>query len=209
VLIAPIRPALLLAKTLATLDVLSGGRLDLGVGSGWQREEFEAAGVPFERRAARMDDVLRACRVLWRDSPASFSSPTVSFDEIWCEPRPVQEGGIPISFGCALGPKNVARIVEMGAGWAPLVPDDEVRTGIATLRDAFSAAGRDPERLEVRVGAPIAMGADGRPDLEHSIATLPTLAETGVTMASFALAAFAFEPAQIRPLLERLGRAER
>ena len=64
VLIAPLRPALLLAKSLATLDVLSRGRVDLGVGLGWQREEFEAAGVAFEGRAARMDDTLRACRVL-------------------------------------------------------------------------------------------------------------------------------------------------
>ena len=80
VLIAPLRPALLLAKTAATLDVLSGGRLDLGVGLGWQREEFDASGVPFARRAARLDDQLRACRALWRGGAVSFRSETVSFD---------------------------------------------------------------------------------------------------------------------------------
>ena len=77
ILIAPARPALLLAKTLATLDVLSGGRIDIGVGTGWQREEIEGAGVPFEGRGARMDDTLRACRALWSEAPASFKSATV------------------------------------------------------------------------------------------------------------------------------------
>ena len=66
VLIAALRPAVLLAKTLATLDALSGGRVDLGVGTGWQREEYQALGLPFEARGARLDDTLRACRTLPR-----------------------------------------------------------------------------------------------------------------------------------------------
>ena len=101
VLIAPLRPALLLAKTAATLDVLSGGRLDLGVGLGWQREEFAGAGVPFEGRAARLDDQLRACRALWSGEPVSFRSATVSFDDLICLPRPLQPGGPPLWFGVA------------------------------------------------------------------------------------------------------------
>src|SRR5215470_1572055 len=74
----------------ATLDVVSGGRLDVGVGTGWQREEYEASAIPFERRAERMDDQLRACRVLWRDAPASFVSETVRFEQIWSRPAPLQ-----------------------------------------------------------------------------------------------------------------------
>ena len=89
ILIAPLRPAAVLAKTLATMDVLSQGRLEVGVGTGWQREEYEAAGVPWNRSGAeRLTDTIAACKALWRDSPASFRSATVNFDDIWCEPKP-------------------------------------------------------------------------------------------------------------------------
>jgi probable F420-dependent oxidoreductase len=207
VLIAPLRPALLLAKTVATLDVLSGGRVDLGVGTGWQPEEFEAAGVAFRGRAARMDDTLRACRVLWRDAPASFAAPTVRFDALWCEPRPVQ-ARIPIWYGTALGDANVARIVEIGDGWAPLAEDlAGVAAGVSRLRAAYTAAGRDPASLGVRWTAPVVADPRGRPDLERTLAGLPALAEAGVTVAAFALARFARGPEEIRPFLERLGKA--
>ncbi len=207
VLLAALRPPLLLAKTLASLDVLSGGRVDLGVGLGWQPEEFEAAGVPFARRGARLDDTLRACRVLWRDAPASFASKTLRFDGIWCLPRPLQPGGIPIWIGGAATPRNAARVAELGVGWMPLGDADALRAGIARLRQAFAAAGRDPARLGVRAQAPLARAADGRIDLDATLARLPALRESGVTVAAFALARFAREPAEVRPFLERLGQA--
>src|SRR6478735_1891948 len=110
VLIAPLRPVLLLAKTVATLDVLSRGRIDLGIGTGWQREEFVEPGMEFVGRTARMDDAIRACRTLWEsEPPVSFSSPTISFDEIWAEPRPAQ-ARIPVWYGGALTDRMVARI---------------------------------------------------------------------------------------------------
>ena len=208
VLIAPLRPAVLLAKTLATLDALSGGRLDLGVGVGWQREEYEALGLPFAGRGERLEDVLRACRVLWRDAPASFASPTVSFENMWCLPRPVQPGGIPIWFGLRLSERNVARIVEFGAGWMPLLDSEkELWDGAARLREAFRAAGRDPASLGVRA-TPLVLDKDRRPDLERSLAELPRLAEQGATVASFALAAFARSREEIRPVLEAIARVE-
>src|SRR5207237_1783610 len=86
ILIAPLRPAVLLAKTAATLDVLSGGRLELGVGTGWQQEEFEALGVSYEDRWQRTDDAIAACRVLWRDLPSTFESSTLSFHGFFCAP---------------------------------------------------------------------------------------------------------------------------
>ena len=88
-------------ELLATLDVVSNGRVDLGVGVGWQPEEFAACGVPFEERWSRLDDGLRACRALWGEAPASFTSKSVSFERIWSLPRPVQPNGIPIWFGVA------------------------------------------------------------------------------------------------------------
>ncbi len=78
VLIAPVRPALEIAKAVATIDVLSRGRVDLGIGTGWQREEFTDPGLPFVGRTARMEDAVRACRALWEtDPPVSFASDTV------------------------------------------------------------------------------------------------------------------------------------
>ncbi len=209
VLIAPLRPPVLLAKTLATLDVLSRGRLDLGVGTGWQREEYDAAGLPFTGRFDRMLDGLRACRVLWRDAPASFASATVSFENVWCRPRPVQPGGVPFWFGTALrGPRAISAIAELGAGWMPIVADPgELWRGIETLREAFRAGGRDPASLGVRATPPVVRGADGRPDLEATLAVLPEWHARGVTVASFALAAFASRARDVRPFLEALARA--
>ena len=160
VLIAPLRPALLLAKTVATLDVLSGGRLDLGVGLGWQPEEFAGAGVPFEGRAARLDDQLRACRALWTGEKVSFRSETVSFEDLICRPGPIQPGGPPIWFGVAASERNAARIAELGAGWLPMESDPEaIARGVALLRRAFERAGRDPASS---VGAGECAGRDER-----------------------------------------------
>lgn len=199
VLLVPLRPPLLLAKTLATLDVISGGRVDLGVGLGWQPEEF--VGVDFEGRARRLEDTLRACRVLWSEAPASFESPTVRFRDLWCLPHPVQPGGIPIWFGGAPSQRNIARIVELGAGWMPLgLEPDELAAQIARLRRAFAEAGRHPDELGVHAHPP------GR-DLESCLEALPALREMGVGVASFALARFARGPEEVRPFLERLGRA--
>jgi len=83
IMLAALRRPVVLAKMTATLDFLSGGRIDLGVGVGWQREEYDVAGVPWAERWGRLDDGLRACRALWEDSPASFTSPSVSFTDIW------------------------------------------------------------------------------------------------------------------------------
>ena len=208
VLIAPLRAPVLLAKTAATLDVLSGGRLDLGVGVGWQEEEYAALGVPYAERWRRLEDGLRACRALWRDAPASFRSETVSFEELWCLPRPLQAGGVPVWFGVALGPRNLARVVELGAGWMPMEGSPEaIRSGVARLREAFARAGRSYDGFGVRAHAPLVLGADRRPDLERSLAGLPALAEAGATAACFALGAFAASRAEVRPFLERLARA--
>ena len=167
-LIAPLRAPLVLAKTAATVDVLSAGRLDLGVGVGWQEEEYAAVGVPWAERWRRLEDGLRACRALWRDAPATFRSETVRFEEIWCLPRPVQPGGIPLWFGVALGPRNLARITELGDGWMPMDSQPGVRSAPVSRGCATPSprAGRDFAGFGVRAHAPIVLGADKRPDLD-------------------------------------------
>lgn len=209
VLIAPLRPALLLAKTVATLDALSGGRVDLGVGVGWQAEEFSAAGVRFGLRTARMHDTLRACRALWGASPASFQSETVSFDSLWCEPRPVQPGGVPIWFGVTPSERHIAAIVEMGAGWMPVGSDlAALREGALRLRTAFVAAGRDPASLGVRANVAPARDANGRPDLDRTLAeNAPAAREAGATVLAFPIAAWARRPEDLVTFLARLARA--
>ncbi|MFI5216389.1 MAG: TIGR03619 family F420-dependent LLM class oxidoreductase [Candidatus Limnocylindria bacterium] len=206
VLIAPLRPALLLAKTVATLDVLSGGRVDLGVGLGWQREEFAGAGVPFEGRAARLDDQLRACRALWSGEKVSFHSVTVSFDDLICLPRPVQAGGPPLWFGVAANERNAERIAELGAGWLPMESDPEaIARGVEVLRRAFEKAGRDPAGPSVRANAPVATDAAGRPDLAATLKALPRLRDAGVTVAGFALARFVRSRDELQGFFERLA----
>jgi len=206
VLIAPLRPALLLAKTAATLDVLSGARLDLGVGLGWQREEFEASGVPFAGRAARLDDQLRACRALWQGGPVSFRSETVSFDALVCEPRPLSPGGPPLWLGLAANERHAARFAEFGAGWLPMETEaEEIARGSGVLRRAYERAGRDPATLAVRANAPVVNDSAGRPDLAATLAALPRLREAGVSVAGFALARFVRTRDEIPEFLARLA----
>jgi probable F420-dependent oxidoreductase len=198
ILIAPLRPAIVLAKIAATLDVLSQGRLELGVGVGWQREEFDAAGIDFASRAQRLDDTIAACRVLWRDSPASFASETVRFEKIWCEPRPVQPGGVPVWFSGTLHERNLERIVRWGDGWIPIMnaTRSDLADGAARLADAFASAGRDASRLKVRGSLELRMGANGRPDLAATLAGAHELAAAGATDVQLALLAFVRKPEQ-------------
>ena len=208
ILIAPARPALLLAKTAATLDTLSGGRLDLGVGVGWQREELDASGAPWGERWLRLDEGLRACRALWHDAPASFSGKTVAFEGLRSFPQPVQPRGIPLWFGIAATERGVERMVELGAGWMPMESDlAELRAGVNRIHAALAAAGRDPAGFGVRAHAPLVWREGRTADLDATLAGLPALTEAGATVASFALAVFARERGQVRPFLEHLTRA--
>jgi probable F420-dependent oxidoreductase len=192
ILIVPLRPAALLAKWAATLDVVSGGRLELGVGTGWQEEEFDAVGLDHAQRGQMLTDSIGACRALWRDDPASWSSPTVRFTDIWCDPKPVQPGGVPILFSGTLTPRNLRRIVELGDGWIPIMGErrDGIAAGIQTLRSRFEDAGRDPDDLRVRAGARIGKGDDGRPEIGATIERSRDLIEAGVTDLDIPLTAF-------------------
>ena len=181
ILIVPLRPATLLAKTVATLDALAPGRFELGAGTGWQAEEFEAQGLDPSAKGRLLTDTIAACRVLWRDAPASFESATVSFEEVWSEPRPTTPGGPPVLFSGTLTPRNLRRIVELGDGWIPIMGAtlDDVRAGTTQLRAALEAAGRDPSTLRVRVPLRIVKG-----DLAATLAGADAAVDAGATEVS-------------------------
>ncbi len=206
ILITPLRTPASLAKSVATLDALSGGRVDLGVGVGWQREEYAVAGVPWAERWGRLDDGLRACRALWSDSPASFSSPSVSFEEIFCAPRPAQDR-LPLWLGAKATEKNCARVADWGDGWMPLearTGSDELFEGIARLRAAFLAAGRSEDELLVRAGMPFVRGDDGF-DFPATRDAALRLTDAGVTHFSVNLRRSIASADDARAFLEQLA----
>jgi probable F420-dependent oxidoreductase len=182
ILIAALRRPATLAKTLSTLDVLSGGRLDIGVGVGWQKEEYEANGVPHAHRGARLDETLDICQVLWRDRRAAYLSDEVRFEKIHCMPKPLQRGGVPIWISGRLSAAVLRRIVRFGSGWIPWGDDAEnPAAGVARIRDALEAAGRSPDGFQVSAALPIARGDDRSVDLDRSVAAVPRMIEAGIT----------------------------
>ena len=210
ILIAPLRPAALLAKAVATLDVLSGGRVDLGVGTGWQREEYDAQGLAFERRGQLLTDTVAACRALWEDTPATFESASFSFSDIFCEPKPVQSR-LPVWFSGVLHRRNFDRIVRLGDGWIPIMGAtlDDVRDGAARLRGEFSRTGRAPESLQVQAPARMVRDDNGAWDVAGSMASVPTLIEAGATDVQVTLRPFCPTFQSAAGVLDSLARAFR
>ena len=206
ILIGPLRSAVLLAKQAATLDVISCGRLDLGLGTGWQREEYEASGIPFKGRGQRLRDQVAACKVLWRDAPANFQSETISFENIYCRPAPIQSGGVPLWFGLAPTVANRQLIAEQGAGWLPIFNDPEQLKGsIEPLRKDFVTAGRDPDELQVRAVINAAYREDGSADLEASLDNAKAQAAAGVTHIEVLPVAFTRDRDQIASVMQTMA----
>jgi probable F420-dependent oxidoreductase len=196
ILIAPLRPAALLAKQAATLDVLSGGRLDLGVGTGWQREEYDAEGLDFARRGQLLTDTIAACKVLWRDTPAHLATPTLSFRDVYCEPKPLQSGGVPVWIGGSLHERNLERLVQHGDAWIPIMGASvgDIAAGTQRIKDAWTAAGRDPQRLQVQAPLRFERGDDQRPSVARSMESVTELVAAGATDVHVTLRAFVRDP---------------
>ena len=182
ILIAALRRPVVLAKSAATLDVLSGGRLDLGVGVGWQREEYEAAGLDFDRRGRTLDHTLEVCQTLWREPRAAVASEELTFEAIHMMPKPVAADGVPIWVSGTINPRVVRRLARFGTGWIPWGDAvDDITTGIDRMRQALADAGHDPSGLRVVGGLPSATDATGALDLERTMAAVPGLVAAGVT----------------------------
>lgn len=151
VLLLPEHNPVVVAKQAASLDKLSGGRLTLGVGIGWSREEFDALGVPFERRAARTAEYVEAMRTLWREDVASYQGEFVEFKDIRVNPKP-RGRRIPVVLG-GNGDAALRRVAVWGDGWYGfnLADVEEAAARASMLRALCRAAGRDPGDLRLTV----------------------------------------------------------
>lgn len=154
-----------LAKQVATLDVLSGGRFDLGLGTGWQREEFIASGVPMERRGARAEEYVAALHTLWADDVSSFEGEFYTIPPSRLAPKPLQKPGPPVLLGGAAEPA-LKRAGRLGAGWISRSGTDlsRIREQIATVQNAAAEAGKDPRAVRVVVRGVVRAGAEARDD---------------------------------------------
>jgi probable F420-dependent oxidoreductase len=137
-----------LAKTIATLDHLSGGRAVLGVGFGWNREEMRDHGVAFETRRERVRETVLAMQALWANEEAGFAGEHVRFASSWQWPKPVQKPRPRVLLGGGAGPKLFAHLAEWADGWMP-IGGAGMKQALPELRRLFAARGRDPAALHV------------------------------------------------------------
>ena len=181
ILIAALRRPVVLAKTLATMDVLTGGRIDLGIGVGWQKEEYDAAGLDFDARGRLLDHSMEVCRALWTERVATYDSPELHFERIHQMPKPRQAGGIPIWVSGTVNARVVRRIADYGSGWIPWGPDGaDLGSSIPRLRALVADAGGDPS-FQVQGHAPVVMGSDGAVDIAATLDASTAMIEAGVT----------------------------
>lgn len=142
-----------LAKTVATLDHVSGGRVILGVGTGWNDAEMEHYGIRFPERWAVCAERIRAMREIWAHDVAEFHGKYVDFDPLWCWPKPVRAGGPPILIGGGVKPETIARrVVGLGDGWIPLDGGHDLEAPLAAIRAEATRARRPLESLDLTVG---------------------------------------------------------
>lgn len=181
ILIAALRRPVVLAKTLATMDVLTNGRIDLGIGVGWQKEEYDAAGLDFDDRGRLLDHSMEVCRELWSQRVANYNSPELTFERIHQMPKPRQTGGIPIWVSGTVNPRVVRRIASYGSGWIPWGPDGaDLPNSIPRLRRLVADAGGEPG-FQVQGHAPVVRDADGAIDLAATMDAAAPMIEAGVT----------------------------
>jgi probable F420-dependent oxidoreductase len=191
VIILPQRHPLYLAKQLATLDVLSNGRMMVGIGSGWMKEEFDSVQIPFNLRGARTDESIQAMRALWSEPAASFHGKHFHFDEVKSYPKPLQENGIPIHVG-GHSPAAARRAGRFGDGFFPTVTSLEKLSELFALaRQEATKAGRSAGAIEFT-----AMAAP-KPD------SVKALRDTGVSRVVFAPPSS--DPARLHAELEKIA----
>jgi probable F420-dependent oxidoreductase len=208
-LLSPLRPALLLAKQAATLDVLCNGRFDLGVGVGWQKAEYDAAGAVWDSRFAYLDEQIEACRALWTNAPASYHGKLINFSDLHAKPFPRQSGGIPIWLGVKPTPRSFRRIAELGDGWLSMEPDPELLAQqVTTLRAAIAAHGRDPLSVKIRARPPIIRDSEGKADLDATLALVPGFVAAGACTLQFSPFAYCAGPDDFEGVVKKIVAAK-
>jgi probable F420-dependent oxidoreductase len=204
ILLAALRRPVVLAKTAATLDVLSGGRLDLGVGVGWQAAEYTAAGLEFGVRGRLLDQTLEVCHALWTQPKASYSGDGLSFDGVHAMPKPVSGDGVPIWVSGTVNPRTARRLARFGTGWIPWGDDRaDVTGGISRMRSLLDEMGLDHAGFQVQGSVHVATDADGAVDVASTMAGVPDLVAAGVTDCRLQLRL----PSGTEPATDLLGRS--
>ncbi|GAB2632239.1 TIGR03619 family F420-dependent LLM class oxidoreductase [Prescottella soli] len=202
VLIATVRPPVLLAKQIATLDRLSDGRAAIGMGVGWQEAEYTATNMPFDARFGRMEDTVRACRELWTKAPANFHGREFSFEDFHALPFPVQER-VPVIFGFGPSRRNFDRIARVADGWTVNPADMQTFSDSVTLlRDIFETHGRDPGSAIVQVSVSPERRDDGTADLGATAEKTLAWHAAGATVAVFRPATFCTAGEEVPELID-------
>lgn len=213
VLIAPLRSAALLAKQAATLYGLSNGRFQLGVGTGWQRQEYDASGLSFAGRGDMLFDQMRACRALWHHRPAHYHSDHIDLDGIWCSPGlPGDAGASPLKlwFGVAPAAGNARYFAEFDADWSCIKPDPAfVAEGRARLEEALHEAFGIDRRLRVRAAPAMHFDSTGAPCIDRTMDQIHESVAAGVTEFDVPMMFYVRDPRDFDRFLDRIGSVQR
>jgi len=200
VLVLPYRHPLYTAKVLSTIDVLSGGRVVVGVGAGWLEGEFNAFGVPITERGSRTNETIDALKALWTQDTPSYSGKHFRFDNIKALPQPVQKPRPPILVG-GMTKGALQRTARRGDGWIAMgkSPDD-IKAPFDTLRELTIKAGRKPEDLQINM-LPLAA-----PSLDQVVGDLPRYQDLGIQHVYLSLRAWTADFSQLMELMARFAR---
>jgi probable F420-dependent oxidoreductase len=208
VLVLPYHNPVRLAKAAATLDVLCGGRLVMGVGVGLIEKEMQAMGTPFAERGAYTDEAIAVMRALWSAEEPRFAGKYYRFEGMKFSPRPLQTPSIPLVIG-GVSRAAIRRAARLGDGWQPLgLSPEALGQGIATLRDEARACGRDGAKIPVSIAMTLAAARAGR----HALGTAPSeivknaraYADVGVD--TLIISAGTSDPGEARAALEMVAR---
>lgn len=208
-LIAPLRHPLVSAKDLATLDLLSAGRLVVLPTVSWHEQEFAAMGVPFKHRGAIMDEQLRIWREAWSDGPVEFHGQYFDIDQVWCEPKPFRPEGPALWFGgSSLHGAVVRRLVTYGEGFNPL--GQPLAEELDVLHEAMATAGRSMESLEMVGGLRGTFsGPDSLASLDDALDALADQVASGYTTFCFKPSMYTDDAAEVPEVARRVVAALR
>jgi probable F420-dependent oxidoreductase len=208
VLVLPYHNPVRLAKAAATLDVLCGGRLVMGVGVGLIEKEMQAMGTPFTERGAYTDEAIAVMRALWSSDEPRFAGKYYRFEGMKFSPRPLQTPSIPLVIG-GVSRAAIRRAARLGDGWQPLgLSPEALGQGIATLRDEARACGRDASKIPVSIAMTLAAARAGR----HALGTAPSeivknaRAYADVGVETLIISAGTSDPGEARAALEMVAR---